>query len=75
MDTVDDFRAGERQQIIVALEIARMIGKTLAAIIGLLQFALLDHRSHRTVKHEQALLQEGGKFGGAISLHESLGGM
>ena len=52
-----------------------LIGKTLAAIIGLLQFALLDHRSHRTVKHEQALLQKGGEFGGAISLHESLGGM
>ena len=75
MDTVDDFRAGERQQIIVALEIARMIGKTLAAIISLLQVAPLDHRPHRTVKHEQALLQKGGEFGGAISLHESLGGM
>ena len=46
-----------------------MVGKARAAVVGLLQLVPLDHRAHRAVEDQDALLQEGGEFGGAIWLH------
>ena len=58
VDGFDDFGLGQHQQIVVALEVAVPVGKTLAAIIRLGQLVALDHGAHRAVQDENALLQE-----------------
>jgi hypothetical protein len=40
-----------------------------AAEIALGQAALLDHRAHRAVEHEDALAEQAGKQSGSIGLH------
>ena len=47
----------EHQQIVVALEIARMRLEALAAEIGLAQPVPLDHRPHRAVEDEDPARQ------------------
>ena len=41
--------AREREQLVVALDINVVLGKPRAAIVGLGQFVLLNHRAHRAV--------------------------
>ncbi len=55
MDAADDLRLGQRQQVIIALEVAGPVGKALAAIAGLVQLVLLDHGAHGTVEDDDAL--------------------
>jgi hypothetical protein len=71
VDAADDVRPGEHQQVVVALEIMRVIGEARAAVIGFLQPVALDHRAHGAVEDEQALLEQGREFGRTIGLHES----
>ena len=52
MDIADDLRLGERQQIIVALEIGGVIGKALTTIVCLREPVSLNHRTHGAVEHE-----------------------
>ena len=44
-----------RQQVVAALQIAGMAGELRAAIFGLAEAQLLDHRAHRPVENGDAL--------------------
>ena len=55
MDGANDVGPGQHQQIVVALELARMVGEALAAEVGLAELVRLDLRAHRAVEHEDAL--------------------
>jgi len=46
-----------------------VILEALAAVIGFLQPMALDHGTHGAVEDEQALGEQGGKFGGTVGLH------
>src|SRR4030065_747803 len=63
--SADDYRLGEQQQVVVALEIALPVGEALAAIVLLLQFVALDHGAHGTVQDQDALLEQVGAEGEA----------
>ena len=69
VDVADNGGLGQDQQVVVALEVVRMILEPLAAIIGFLQPVALDHRAHGSVEDEQALREQGGEFGGTVGLH------
>ncbi len=57
MDGADDVGLGKDEQVVVALHVARPVGKASAAVIGLAQVILLNHRAHRAVEDEDALGQ------------------
>ena len=61
MDALDHVRAREHEQVVVALQVARVVGEALAAEVGLGEPVPLDHRAHRAVEHEDALAQQGGE--------------
>jgi hypothetical protein len=72
----NDVGPGQRQEVVVALEVVRMRGETRicvqsarSAVVGFAEAVALDHRPHRTVEDEESALQEGGKFGAAVRLH------
>ena len=73
MNPLDDVRAGEQQQIVIALQIVRVIGETLAPEIGFSQAVLLNHGAHGAIEHEDALAEVGQNLFGAISLRLGLG--
>ena len=74
VDAADDRGLGQHQQVVVAFEVVRVIGEARAAVVGFLQTVALDHRAHGAVEDEQALLEQGGKFGGTVGLqHDHLG--
>ncbi len=52
-----DGRPGNRQQIVIALEIMRPVGKPLAAIVIFAQLESLDHRAHRAIEQQDALVE------------------
>ncbi len=54
MDRPDYLRLGERQKIVIALEVMREIRKTSATVVCLLQLVALDHRAHGTVQQHDA---------------------
>ena len=66
-------RPRQQQEIVVALEIARPVGKAFAAIIRLGQRVALDHGAHGAVEDEDALLRQGLQFGGAVGHDKSRG--
>ncbi len=63
MDLADDIRPGQRQQVVVARQVARMILETLAPEIHLFQFLCLDHGAHRAIKYQNALAEGLAKCG------------
>src|SRR5574343_1950200 len=74
MEAADDVGPGQDQQVVVALDVVRVILEALAAVIGFGQPMALDHGAHGAVEDEQALLKKGGKFGGTVGLnHDHLG--
>jgi hypothetical protein len=65
----NNVRLGQYQQVVVAFHIDRMIRESLAlttiiamhncaAIVFLGQFVTLDHRTHRAIQNQDALLDE-----------------
>ncbi len=66
MNLADELGLGQRQQVVVALLVAAVVGEPLAAVVGLGQAVGLDHRPHRAVEHEDALAQGGGEVGGGV---------
>ena len=48
----------QHQDVVVALEVLRVILETLAAEIRLGQLVPLDHRAHRAIEHEDPFSQE-----------------
>jgi hypothetical protein len=57
VDPAHDVGLRQRQEVVVALEVVRVVVKP-AAEVGLRQPALLDLRAHGAVHHEDALAHE-----------------
>ena len=55
MDVADDLRQREGEQVVVAGELAVVIGIERAAKIGLTQLVALDHGAHGPVQQQDAL--------------------
>jgi hypothetical protein len=55
VDVADDLRMGEVEHLVGALEVAGMIGESVAAELLLGQLVALDERPHRAVEHENPL--------------------
>ena len=55
MDALNNIWASQEQQVIVALEVVRMIGKAFAAEVGFTQAVLLDHGTHGTIEYKDTL--------------------
>ena len=58
MDLTDDLRLGQRQQVVVAFDIVGKVLESLAAIGRLVQFVVLDHRTHRAVENQDAAFEQ-----------------
>ena len=58
VDLLHHVRAGDREQVGVALQVLRVAGEALAAVVGLAQALGLDHRAHGPVDDDDALGQE-----------------
>jgi hypothetical protein len=74
MNLANDLRLGEHEEVVVSLEILTgPIGESVAAVIGLLQFVLLDHRAHRAVEEDYTLREQIAKgfFGSGDHFDES----
>ena len=54
----DDVGPRERQDVVVALEIAAVMQEPLAAVAALIQPMLLHHRAHGAVEQHDALIQQ-----------------
>ncbi len=59
VDFLDDVRLCQAQQVVVAFQVVREVGKARAAIVGFVELVRLDHRPHRAVKHEDTLGKQG----------------
>ena len=57
MDSGNKIRLGQGQQIIIAFDVAGMIGKSRSAKVGLIQGVPLNHRAHGPVQHGNAPTQ------------------
>ncbi len=55
MDVCDDLRLRQIERIVVQAQISRMMGKFLAAVIGLLEAPRLNHRAHGAIEQQDAL--------------------
>ena len=69
MDRAHDIGLRQREEIVVALDVMVMAGKARPAIAGLVQPVALDHRAHRAVQDQDALVEQGDDFVGAVGLH------
>jgi hypothetical protein len=47
-----------------------MVREKIAAVRALVEFVALDHRAHRAIEDENALIEKSAKFGSAIGLHQ-----
>jgi hypothetical protein len=66
VDFANDFRLGQQQQIVIALQIARPVGEARAAIIGFGQAVALDHGAHRAIQNQDTFSGQGEEFSGTI---------
>ncbi len=57
VDGADDVRPREDEDVAVPAQVLRMAPEAIAAEVGLGQFVALDHRAHRAVEEEDALLE------------------
>ena len=64
-------RLRERQQVVVALQIAGQIGEALAAELGFGQPVALDHRAHGAVEDQDPAVEERAKLVGLVRLHKT----
>jgi len=55
MNAADHVRARQHQEIVIAFQVRRPIGKALAAIIGFRELVALDHRAHAAIQNQNAL--------------------
>ena len=58
VDRANDVGPRQHQEVVVALEVVRMAGEAGAAIVGLAEPVALDHRAHRAVQDQDALLEQ-----------------
>jgi hypothetical protein len=57
VDRADHLRVREREQVVVAAQVAMEIAEALAAELLLGELIALHHRAHGAVEHEDALLE------------------
>ncbi|MND04711.1 hypothetical protein D3C83_251070 [compost metagenome] len=58
MDAADEIRPRQRQQVVVAPQVARPVAEALAAELRLVQMLALDHGAHGTVEDEDAFAHQ-----------------
>ena len=58
VNLLDDLWLGEREQIVVPLQIVGPVLKPFAAVVYFPQFVTLDHRPHRPVDDDDSFAQE-----------------
>jgi hypothetical protein len=58
MDTTNNVRTSERQNVVVALQVASVIAESLAPVAPLIETVLLDHSAHGSVEEHYAFLQQ-----------------
>ena len=56
-NAADHVRAGQHQQVVVALDVAWPIGEAFATVVLLLELIALDHRAHATVQDQDTFLE------------------
>ena len=61
MDLADRVGLGEAQEVVVAADVAVVIGEADAAEVLLREGVALEQRAHRPVQHEDPLAQERGQ--------------
>jgi hypothetical protein len=61
VDLGDEVGAGEREQVVVALEVVRVGAEAVAAEVRLGERVRLDHRAHGAVEHDDAPAAERGE--------------
>jgi len=66
MNVGDDVGPRQRQQIVVATQFRRPVGKARTAIVSLGKFVLLHHRAHRAVEYRDARGQQFAQRGAAL---------
>ncbi|MBV6410709.1 MAG: hypothetical protein GAKPKEKM_01531 [Rhodocyclaceae bacterium] len=69
VDGADRLRLRQEQQIVVALQLLRVILEAGAAIVGILQSVALNHGAHGAVEDEDAPGEEGAEQFAAVGLH------
>jgi hypothetical protein len=75
VDGLDDGGLRERQHVAVALQVVRMVGELRAPEVGLLQAVRLQHRAHRPVDDDDALLEQRPEARGRVQHPASLAGL
>src|SRR5712671_5580398 len=58
MYVADDLRVGQRENVVVAPEVAAVLAQPLAPEAALVELALLDHRAHRAIEQHDSLPEQ-----------------
>ena len=58
MDRLEDVGAGEGEDVVVALQVLRVVPEALPAVVGLGQAVGLHHRPHRAVDDDDPLREQ-----------------
>ena len=61
MDVANKIRAGQAEEVIVALELAGVVAEAFPPEVILRERMRLDHRSHGAVEHEDAISESRSK--------------
>ena len=72
MDRRDHLGSGEREQVVVAAQVTRMIGEARPPEVGLRELVLLDQRPHGPVEDEDPLVRRCVEKGPALLAGEWL---
>ena len=58
MDVADEGGLRQREEVVVAPEVARVVGEPLATILGFTQAMRLNSGSHGPVEHQDTLFEQ-----------------
>ena len=72
MDGADHLGLRQQQQVVVALELLRVVREARAAIVSLRETAALDHGAHGAVQDQDALVEEAVEQIAAVGLHGNI---
>jgi hypothetical protein len=60
VNLLDDVGTGEREQVVVALQVVGEILEAFPAVVFLGEIVALNHRAHRPVEHQDAFFKQFG---------------
>src|SRR2546422_9910501 len=72
VDLANHPRTRQREQVVVALQVASGPGETLAAEIAFRELVALDGRAHRAVQYQDAALEQGPQLSASVGSHSLL---